>query len=408
MAPTIGDNIARIRRQSTLTQEALAERAGLSVETIRKLETNQRTSARIPTMHAIARALGVPTSALVGDASSAVARREPEARPLALMAIRRALTPVTDLMPGTDAPTTDDPPPTPERIRTLSARLERAFLVNDYATALAVMPEALAATDIAIGSGQPDAYQLRTRVLHVGACVLIQLCEIDLAYCAARLAYEAAGRVDDPLVRPATAGPMAWLLMRQGRFGEAERVAVAAADQVEPRISRASLRELATWGWLLLSGAAAAARDNRGDDAATLLNAAGAAAGRMGEQQLTDQDDFMIGGFGAAKIDMMRAETAAVAGDPARVLAVAERIPPVHRPTSPSRNRHLLDVAWAHADLGRYAEATEVLLRIREHAPVWLRHQRYARDIVETIAAGRRRAMSQELAELVSLVGVVD
>ncbi|MFY1652411.1 hypothetical protein ACN27J_16135 [Solwaraspora sp. WMMB762] len=37
-------------------------------------------------------------------------------------------------------------------------------------------------------------------------------------------------------------------------------------------------------------------------------------------------------------------------------------------------------------------------------APVWLRHQRYARDTVRMITTSRRRAMDQELAELAALM----
>jgi hypothetical protein len=38
--------------------------------------------------------------------------------------------------------------------------------------------------------------------------------------------------------------------------------------------------------------------------------------------------------------------------------------------------------------------------------PTWLRHQRYARDIVTAIAGERKRAMSRGLAELAALVGM--
>ncbi|GIF10838.1 helix-turn-helix domain-containing protein [Actinoplanes teichomyceticus] len=70
MQPTIGETIAQIRRARPLTQEQLAERADISVETIRELE--QGTSGgqpRMSTLNTIARALGVPTSRLLGNAA---------------------------------------------------------------------------------------------------------------------------------------------------------------------------------------------------------------------------------------------------------------------------------------------------------------------------------------------------
>ncbi|WFE24790.1 hypothetical protein O7621_01780 [Solwaraspora sp. WMMD937] len=47
--------------------------------------------------------------------------------------------------------------------------------------------------------------------------------------------------------------------------------------------------------------------------------------------------------------------------------------------------------------------------RLRRHAvaadaPVWLRHQRYARDTVRMITTSRRRTMGQELAKLATLM----
>lgn len=43
---------------------------------------------------------------------------------------------------------------------------------------------------------------------------------------------------------------------------------------------------------------------------------------------------------------------------------------------------------------------------LKASAPAWLRHQRFARDIVGSIAAERKRAMSRDLSALASLVGM--
>ena len=62
---TLGDRIGQIRRRRSMTQEELAERAGISADVIRKLEQNRRATAAIRTLHAIARALEVETSELL-------------------------------------------------------------------------------------------------------------------------------------------------------------------------------------------------------------------------------------------------------------------------------------------------------------------------------------------------------
>src|SRR5437667_171795 len=58
---TIGHKIARRRRRLGLTQEGLAERAGVSVSVIRKLEQGDRDTASLLTLRKIAQALDVTT-----------------------------------------------------------------------------------------------------------------------------------------------------------------------------------------------------------------------------------------------------------------------------------------------------------------------------------------------------------
>lgn len=405
--PTTGEHLARIRRQARLTQEQLAERSGISVETIRKLEQNVRRGARLETLHAFARALNVPTTALIGDTSEAAARREPDHRPLSLADIRRTLTPARGLTgPLVTAP--DGPPPTVDTVRRRLRDVDAAYHRGDYAAALAAMPRLLDdAQHAAADASEPTrarAYTTLAQARYVAAELLTQLRAGDLAYAAVTAALDATETAGDPVLGALTVKGASWLLLRQGRLAEAEQVAVSTADAIEPRLRRAEPAELAVWGWLLLSGAAAAARDNRPDDAAALLDAAAAAAARLADRPVGDGHLTILGGFRAARVEMMRVEVAAVAGHAGRVLELAERVQ-TGGAVATSWQRHRLDVAWAHAERSQYGDATGVLLDLRDRAPVWLRHQRYARDIVQSIAERRRRAMSAELAELASAVG---
>ncbi|MDG4792432.1 helix-turn-helix transcriptional regulator [Micromonospora sp. WMMD1082] len=407
MEPTIGEHLARIRRQSTLTQEQLAERAGVSVETVRKLERGERASARMTTLHALARALDVPTTALLGDTSQAAARREPDARPLSLAEIRRTLTPARGLGgPVVTAP--DGPPPTLDDVRRRLGDVDAAYHRGDYAAALAGAPRLLDdAGRVAVDVADPvraRAYATLAQARYLATELLIQLRAGDLAYAAVVGALDAAEEAGDPVLGASTVKGSSWLLLRQGRLAEAEQVAIATADAVEPRLRRADPAEVAVWGWLLLAAAAAAARDNRPDDAAALLDSAAAAAARLADRPVGGGHLAILGGFRSARVEMMRVEAAAVAGDAGRVLQLAERVP-AGETVATSWQRHRLDVAWAHAERRQFGDATGVLLDLRDRAPAWLRHQRYARDIVQQISDSRRRAMSTELAELATLVG---
>src|SRR4051794_2171148 len=87
----LGDRVGRLRRLADLTQEGLAERSGLSVDVVRKLEQKRKNSARLPTLHALAKGLGVEVTSLVGDPPGIPSNGEAE--PPALIAVRRAIMP---------------------------------------------------------------------------------------------------------------------------------------------------------------------------------------------------------------------------------------------------------------------------------------------------------------------------
>jgi hypothetical protein len=168
--------------------------------------------------------------------------------------------------------------------------------------------------------------------------------------------------------------------------------------------SRATPAELSAWGWLLLRVSAAAIRDNRPGEAEDALRLAKSAAVALG-YDCAPEGDFLRA-FGPVTVALKRTENAMVAGEPDRVLSLASRIPADSlKPTSNSRNRHLLDVANAHAQLRQYAEAVDVLQKIRAGSAEWLPSQRYARDILGRIVS-RRRTLTPEMRELADLVGL--
>ncbi|MGX7672185.1 helix-turn-helix transcriptional regulator [Plantactinospora sp. DSM 117369] len=408
MQTTIGEHLARIRRRAELTQEQLAEASSVSVETIRALEQGKRASARMATLARLARALGVPTSALLGSAARAAALREPGARPLGLVEIRRALTPVR----GLDGQPVDDQaerrPPSAAGLLASIRETGRLYHANDYAAMLTVLPGLLgeagalvASTD---GEAQAEAYGLHAYAHGLAGRLMMQLRQSDLAHVALAAAVDSAAQSGDRVIGATVVRSLCRLLLRQGRVVEAERLAVRTADAVEPRMSRARPEELAVWGDLLVSAAAAAVRDNRDDDAREQLDLAESAAVRLRGRH-HDLLNVACTDLSVASVAMMRVEVAAVAGQPDRALSLSTGMQPSPIVAPSSYQRHRLDVASAYVQTGRYGDATDVLVDLRDRAPAWLRHQRYARDIVTDLAVARRRAMTKELAELADLVG---
>ena len=87
----LGDRLAKVRRLSGLTQEQAAERSGVSVDVIRKLEQHRKHSARLPTLHALARGLGVELTSLIGDPPAVASNGAPDTP--AMTELRRAVMP---------------------------------------------------------------------------------------------------------------------------------------------------------------------------------------------------------------------------------------------------------------------------------------------------------------------------
>jgi len=215
----------------------------------------------------------VPTSALLGDASRSAARRERDRDQIALIDLRRVLTPARGLGGTTVGPATTVPP-TMAGVRAAIHAVDAAYHADDYAATFAALPslltEATTLVDVVEGDARADTYDLLAQAHQITGTALIQLRAFDLAYRALSLALDAADRSGNTLIGASMVTTMCWLLLRQGRFAEAEELAVTTADAIEPRFSRARPAELTTWGRLLLRAAPAAARDNRADDAETL------------------------------------------------------------------------------------------------------------------------------------------
>ncbi|GAA1650254.1 helix-turn-helix domain-containing protein [Actinoplanes couchii] len=411
---TLGDRIGRLRRPRGLTQEQLAEASGVSVELIRKLERNERETARMETQNKLARALGVPTSALIGDSANATVHREAgDDGEIGLIELRRVLTPARGLgglVIGDDL----EGSITVDGVTRSVRYTDELYHHDQYADVLRALPQLVTDARQLIrdveGDDQATAYGLLSAAYRTAGKTLLQLRRLDLAHIALSASLDAAERSSDPnRVGAMAVRSMLWLLTRQARFSDAERLALVTADTIEPKFSRATPIQLANWGWLLLYSSAAAARDARPDDARAQLDAAEAGAVRLSQLMPVQWDDVEMGGFSLAKVGYMRTEAAVMAGEPGKALEIAAGIEPSTAPTPSCRNRHQLDLASANLQLGTsagHAAANDVLLGLGRKAPTWLRNQRLAGDLVGQLAATRRRAMGEDLARLTALVGV--
>ncbi|MGH3888603.1 MAG: helix-turn-helix domain-containing protein, partial [Pseudonocardiaceae bacterium] len=220
---TIGERLRELRKLAALTQYDLAGAADVSVDVIRKLEQGRRHTASIATLARLARALGVDLVELLGRPSTAPAAGESQAR---VVAIRDALTSVDDLLGELDDADAPD-----------LADLARAvvyswglYWTGRYGPLAATLPRLLTEAQAAkhtAATGDDHAADLAGQVHQVVANTLVRLGAADLGYVAAREALLLANAAADPLRQATARCTLGSVLMAQGRYVDAERVAVA-------------------------------------------------------------------------------------------------------------------------------------------------------------------------------------
>ncbi len=386
----VGARVRDARKRIGLTQQELARSAAVSVSLVRKLEQGEYGNGlRLETLHRLAVALDVTTAALMS---------EPDAGTDGAMAewelVRRAVRSDYDGEPGYE--------PTIAGVRDAFNDVVDAFNGDQYASLSRVLPvllrdaEALASA-APPGAGRDRALQLRSQALAFTAHVLSMVWQFDAAADAVRLAMDEPG---DELTMMAAVDARCFLLLRQGLLADVSALAWRWADAAEPRrISRATRDDLAVWGRVLMYASNAAVRDNRPDDAREALRLARVAAQAVSRDFITAAVPWAV--FGPSAMAMVGAEHAVIQGRPDVTLRVGAQVTGRGLPAVRHYHRHRLDVASAYAATRKFDEAVGVLTEIRAAAPEWLAQQRYARDILTTIIA-RRRRLSDETRDLAS------
>lgn len=394
-----GTRIRDIRLARGLTQEQLAGRADLSLGVIKKIE--QGGSGKLDTYHALARALQVKTSSLFDPGNPHATTRD-DGDKVDLMPLRQAITPPMAVTGRLLLADTVDPEPDLRNLRSTADALARSYSGDNYSHLAQFLPALVSSSRLAVDhyTGTPqqtEALKLRSDVLQMAGRYLTQVRAYDVAHPAIRDALLDAVAAGDQARAASAVYLQGWLLMRQGRLDEAERLALATADEVEPRISRASKGELGGWGRLLVRASSSAARNNRPREAREMLRLARTASSALGGGVASYT--YGWGKFGWSTVAFQAVENQMVAEQPRRVLGLSARIPePGGAATANTWNRHRLDVAQAHVQLRQADEGTDVLAALHAQAPEWLRHQQMAKVVFERSlkVSGRRKLTSRQ------------
>ncbi|MFE4372621.1 helix-turn-helix domain-containing protein [Streptomyces sp. NPDC056835] len=378
----LGVKLRRARKLAGLTQEGLSERADVSVDVIRQLEQRRKGSARLPTLHALSKGLGVELTSLLGDPPGVPSNGEGD--PPQMVALRRAI------MPPLYAPA-----PEPAGVETLTVELLRAEIADawtlyhdaEFGRLMEILPGVIADARQTASVGSDDersgGQAALGKALQLGGHLSIRMGKTDLALSSLERAIAAADASSDPLLGPMIANSVAWAYQRQNRLDDAIAVALHAADRV--RSTHFDDAEgVKVWGGLTMSAATSYARSRDYERADTMMRAAEKEAVRVGKMP-TAEDSRMVSVFSKSSVRIERVRLAVQFGRPEEALELAKGMR-LSKDTPPSwRTWLLLDVARAHTDVGNAEGAVKALESLRRFAPTWMRHHTLAVSIVEEL-----------------------
>ncbi|WP_431889517.1 helix-turn-helix domain-containing protein [Nocardiopsis alba] len=401
---SVAERLAELRRKRGMTQEQLADAAGVSLGVVRKLE--QGGTARIENYHRLGRVLGVRTVWFMSPENPAP--RADDQRDPVLADIRSAVNPPLGLR-GRIYPDDDVPP----NLHLLGRAVEsvaahyQADRYDDVARlSPAVIRSAHAHVDLLEGDDRAEAIRLRSDALQLTARYLIQIREHDLSLIALRDALTDAMTVGDQALAAACIGEQGWALLRQGRFDEVEQLCADTADVLEPsKLSQTPKAIVAAWGYILMRAGAAAVRNNRPTEAREYQQLAQSAGEIVGDEIATA--GHMRFGKTTALMNGMQNEL--VSGRPDVALSMVDEIRPRQgQATENTQQRYALDQANAHLMLRNVDRTTEIMMGLKATAPTWFSQQQAARDIAEDMLDQAKRMPSGDQREIAEFLGVTN
>lgn len=384
---TIGARLRTLRRWRGKTQTELAGLAGLSPSFLSMVETGQRPLDRRSHIAALASALKVSETNLVGGPHLTPDPLQSDPH-MGIPALRVALQTST-----LTAPAVNQARPLGELAHMVTQQIEPMRRASNYVAAGQLLPDVLDELHYHVASVADEATRRMALQSLAEACICAtftakNLNHTDLAHLAARRAEEAAGLLGDPIYQGKA--DFAWL-MTLPRAGSWDRTLVAAervADQLEPHAH--DPLGLQVLGMITLTASLAAASIQRGDAAAHWLHEATALAARVPDTPMANWQSFST-----TNVNIWRVSVGVERGEAGNaVLKLAE---PVTLGGLEPRSSRRADF---FADIGRglsrdprtHADAVRWLRRAEEAAP---QRTRNSASIRETVAYLLNRARAE-------------
>ena len=376
---TTGRRLRRIRLWRRKSQAVVAGLAGISEPYLSLLETGKRALNRRSLIVALANALEVAPSELVGLPEPAPGD---ETADVAVTAVRRALQAVDRGAPKGQVQPADQ---LTTRVHAVLDAKQRCL----HAEVGMVLPDLIRDLHTSIQAGRDDAELLRLAValhpqgtqafLHgVGA-------PEDLCWSAARLARDAAERLDEPVSLGIAVFGVANGLLAWGDFAQ--------AGEALHRIDLRPADDMPLVGMLTLSESLLAAAEERTGDVEAALDQAAELAEHTGEGNA----HYMS--FGPTNVTSWQLSVALEAGDYERAVQLAESLGPERIVAPTRRANHWVNYGRGLSQVrGRRDDAVRALRAAERISADKVHRNPFARDVLEELVdRSRDDAVGREL-----------
>ncbi|MCI3930260.1 helix-turn-helix domain-containing protein [Streptomyces sp. AN091965] len=399
---TIGERVAWYRHRRGLSQEVLAGLVGRTSDWLGKAENNRIELDRLSVIRALAHALDVSVSDLIGEPTLLEWSNDSGRR--TVPALREALMDYRQLTPLLSAPA-DGEPPTLANLRTDVGEVWDAYQASRFGFATQQLPlllaDALLAARTYAGEEREEANALLALTYQGAAMVLGKLGENELAWMAADRGLAAAQQSGNNVITGSLFRSVTHCLLSTGRYETAVQLVGDAAGFLEPGLGEATPSFLSVYGTLFLAGSMAAARAEDRATTQAFLREAEATATRLGSDA-----NHMWTAFGPTNVAIHKVATAGELGDFQVASDLGPQIDTSSLPVE-RRVRHDLEVARALTARNRTDEALAVVLEAEQLAPEQVRHHYMSRELVLGWVRGTRGRPSSSVADLADRLRVV-
>jgi transcriptional regulator with XRE-family HTH domain len=386
----IGARLRTLRRWRGMTQVQLADLADLSPSFVSMVEHGSRMLDRRSHIAALAGALRVSETDLVGGPHLSADRQQSDPH-AAIPALREALQTNTLTTPAIDRA-----PPLDELTQAVTAVIEPARVRCDYRTAGHLLPDVLDELHWHIAQPADEASQRLALETLIEACVSATLIAknlgyLDLAHVAALRAEEAAALHADPVQQGKAALMRIWAFPRERPWERKLALTEQAASTLEPH-ARTTLG-MQVLGLTTLHAALVGAVAQRPGTVDHWLGEASQLAGRMPDDMMGSWQSFCLTNVGVWRvaIGVERGESGGA------VRTLADQVQQAKLASRSRKAQFLADVGCGLAREPRTrADAVRWMRQAEDVGPQHIRNSPSARETVgyllnrATAAAGGR------------------